>query len=284
MALVDVEVVDAKGNRCPTALNTINFTTSGPAEWRGGIAQGPDNYILSKSLPVENGVNRVIIRSTTKAGKVVLNASAEGLRPASVEVFARPSKADGGLSRELPGEGLPAYLGRGPTPAGPSFVPTRRPLKVARAEAGANAEKIAASFDDDETTEWKSDGKIENGWVRYDFGRQATVGEVVLKLSGWRTQSYPLRILVDDRVVFEGSTPRSLGYVTFAFPPVAGRSLKVELTGSASNRDAFGNIIEIPGTPDPQSSAGKGGAKGTLSIVEMEAYEPAGGGTPRTRE
>ncbi len=134
-----------------------------------------------------------------------------------------------------------------------------------------------ASFDDDETTAWASDGKLSNGWVRYDFERPSRVGEVMLKLTCWRTQSYPVRILVDDRVVFEGSTPRSLGYVTFAFPPVVGRSLKVELTGSASNRDAFGNIIEIPGTPDPQSSAGKGGAKATLSIIEIEIYEPAVG-------
>src|SRR5438093_974597 len=74
LALVDVEVVDAQGNRCPTALNLINFALSGPAEWRGGIASAqtgtrPDNYILSKSLPVEGGVNRVIVRALAQAGK-----------------------------------------------------------------------------------------------------------------------------------------------------------------------------------------------------------------------
>ncbi|MET0647108.1 MAG: DUF4982 domain-containing protein [Pyrinomonadaceae bacterium] len=280
VALVDVEVVDAEGNRCPTALDTVNFALEGPAEWRGGIAQGPDNFILSQTLPVENGVNRVIIRSTTKAGKVVLRASAEGLRVASVEIVSRPAAGTDGLSREMPGDGLPAYLGRGPTPAGQSFKVSRRPVRVARTEAGANAEKASASFDDNEMTEWASDGKLANGWVRYDFDREATVGEVTLKLKGWRTQSYPVRILVGDRVVFEGSTPRSLGYVTFAFPPAVGRSLKIELTGSASNRDAFGQIIEVPGTPDPKSSADKGSARGTLSIIEIEIYEPvAGGGT-----
>ena len=281
VALVDVEVVDAEGNRCPTALDTVNFSLEGPAEWRGGIAQGPDNYILSTTLPVENGVNRAIIRSTPRAGKVVLRAVAEGLKPASVEIVSRPTTVTGGLSQEMPGDGPPLYLERGPTPAGQSFAVTRRPVKVTGAAAGANAEKAAASFDDDEMTAWASDGKLANGWVRYDFGRQATVGEVVLKLTGWRTQSYPVRILVDDPVVFEGSTPRSLGYVTFAFPPVTGRSLKVELTGSASNRDAFGNIIEIPGTPDQQSAAGKGGAKGTLRIIEIEIYEPVAGGRAR---
>ena len=273
LALVDVEVVDAEGNRCPTALNMIDFTLSGPAEWRGGIAQGPDNYILSESLPVENGVNRVIIRSTTKAGRAVLSASAEGLKPASVGLVARQVKVEGGLSTEMPDAGLPSYLGRGPTPAGPPFKVSRRPVTVARVTAGSNEARAAQSFDDDETTDWSSDGDLARGWIRFDFGRPAAVGEVTLKLSGWRTQSYPVRVLAGDRVVFEGVTPRSLGYVTFAFPPVTADSLRVELTGGASNRDAFGNIIEIPGTPDPQSAAGKGGARNTLSIIEIEIYE-----------
>jgi beta-galactosidase len=273
LALVDVEVVDAEGARCPVALDTINFKLSGPAEWRGGIAQGPDNFILSKTLPVENGVNRVLIRSTNVAGRIVLSASAEGLKPASVELISRPVKTEGGLSAEMPDAGLASNLSRGPTPAGPSFKVSRRSVSIARATAGSNEARAARSFDDDETTEWSSDGDLAHGWIRFDFKQPATVGEVTLKLSGWRTQSYPLRILAGDRIAFEGSTPRSLGYVTFTFPPVAAASLRVELTGAASNRDAFGNIIEIPGTPDPQSSAGKGGAKNTLSIVEIEIYE-----------
>ena len=47
LVLLQVEVVDAEGNRCPLANDLIHFTVEGPAEWRGGIAQGPDNYILS---------------------------------------------------------------------------------------------------------------------------------------------------------------------------------------------------------------------------------------------
>ncbi|MDT5272623.1 MAG: beta-galactosidase [Acidobacteriota bacterium] len=273
LALVDVEVVDAEGARCPTALNMIDFKMSGPAEWRGGIAQGPDNYILSKSLPVENGVNRVIIRSTTLAGRIVLSASAEGLKPATVEIVSHAVRTVGGLSTEMPDAGVGANFSRGPTPAGPSFKVSRRSVSIARVTAGSNAGRAARSFDDDETTEWASDGDLSHGWIKFDFEQPATVGEVTLKLSGWRTQSYPIRILAGDRVVFEGSTPRSLGYVTFTFAPVTAESLRVELTGGASNRDAFGNIIEIPGTPDPQSAAGKGGTKNTLSIVEIEIYE-----------
>ncbi len=274
VALVEVEVVDAAGNTCPTALDTVNFSLEGPAEWRGGIAQGPDNFVLAKSLPVENGVNRVIIRSLPQDGNIVLRATAAGLKPASITLVSQPVRVTDGLSQVMPADGLFSNLDRGPTPMGQSFVTTRRPIKMMRTEAGANAENAVKSFDDDETTAWTSDGKLDQGWVRYHFERETTVGEVVLKLAGWRTQSYPVRILVDNKVVFEGNTPRSLGYVTFSFPPVTGRSLRIELRGSASNRDAFGNIIEIPGTPDPQSAADRGGAKGTLSIIEIEIYTP----------
>jgi hypothetical protein len=86
-----------------------------------------------------------------------------------------------------------------------------------------------------------------------------------------------VRISIDDRVVFEGNTRRSLGYVSFKFKPIFGKSLKIELTGAVNDRDAFGNIVEIPGTPDLQSKAGKGGDKGTLSIVEVEIYAPVNG-------
>ncbi|MBS1792780.1 MAG: DUF4982 domain-containing protein [Acidobacteria bacterium] len=276
VALVDVEVVDRAGRRCPTALNTINFELSGAAEWRGGIAQGPDNFILSKTLPVENGVNRVILRSTRAAGKITLRATAEGLKPAVVGLASRPFAAENGIARELPADRLPIVLERGPTPAGESFRPTRTTLDIAGATAGSNADKARHSFDDDETTDWTSDGRPETAWIEYDLGRPAAVSQVVLKLVGWRTQSYPLKISVDGRAVFAGNSPRSLGYATFGFPATAGRRIRIELTASATNRDAFGNIVEIPGTPDAQSAAGKGGARSTLGIVEAEIYESLG--------
>ena len=80
VSMVEVEVIDAKGNRCPTALNMINFSLEGPAEWKGGMAMGKDNYILAKNLPVENGVNRILIRSTTIAGTITIKANADGLK------------------------------------------------------------------------------------------------------------------------------------------------------------------------------------------------------------
>jgi hypothetical protein len=52
---------------------------------------------------------------------------------------------------------------------------------------------------------------------------------------------------------------------------VIGRAIKIELSGEASNRDRLGNVVEITGAPDPNSSANKGGAS-KLGIVEAEFY------------
>lgn len=166
VALVDVEVVDAEANRCPTALDAITFSLEGPAEWRGGIAQGPDNFILSRTLPVENGVNRVIIRPTPRAARITPTATAKGLRPATASIVSRPSTVSSGRSTEMLDDGLAMNLERGPTPAGSSFTVSR---------------------------------------------------------SAVATQPYPLRVLLDDEVVFSGDTPRTLGYMTLSFPPAVGR-------------------------------------------------------------
>jgi len=146
-------------------------------------------------------------------------------------------------------------------------------LEIASVTAGSNQDKTANSFDDNEVTDWSSDGKPETAWIRYELSKADTIDQVVMKLVGWRTQSYPIKISIDDKVVFTGLTSRSLGYVTIKFPPTVGKSIKIGLSGEASNRDAFGNIMEITGAPDPKSAANKGG-KTTLGIVEVEIYSP----------
>lgn len=271
VALFEVEIVDKQGNRCPTALNMIDFTLTGEAEWRGGIAQGPDNYILAKSLPVEGGVNRVLIRSTTRAGKISVIARSGDLGPAEVQLSSKPFLAINGVSRRFATDGLPSHLDRGPTPLGDSYRTTRRTLDVGSVTAGSENEKAKNSLDDNELTDWISDGKSDTAWIKYNFAQPEKIDQVVLKLVGWRTQSYPLQISVDDIVVYKGIAPRSLGYVTLRFPPTVGKNVKIELTGAASNRDAFGNIIEITGLPDPNSAANKGGTT-KLGIVEAEFY------------
>jgi hypothetical protein len=275
MVLVQVEVVDAKGQRCPTVFTRVNFNLDGPAEWRGGIAQGPDNYILSKTLPAECGVNRALIRSTTEAGKVIVNATAEGLPTASLAFETVPVKIENGLNTELTSDGLPSNLSRGETPLTPSFKVTRKAIDVVSATAGANADKTALTYDDNEITEWTNDGKIATGWITYQFGKPAVVSEVSIKLTGWRTRSYPIEILVDKTVVWKGETGQSLGYVTIPVAATKGKSLTIRLTGSGTEKDAFQNMIEVNGNKelDGFKDSKTANTKGQLRIVETEIYE-----------
>jgi len=274
LSWVDVEVVDEKGNRCPTALNMISFDLEGPAEWRGGIAQGPDNYILSKTLPVECGVNRVLIRSTTQAGKIKLKARAEGLKPANIHFSSKPVKERNGLSEQLPGSGLPVYLDRGPTPSTPSYIVSRKALKIVSVEAGSNQAQAAMSYDDNELSDWFNDGNLSTAWINYKLDRVAPISEVTLKMNNFRTRSYPIRITIDDKEVYKDSTQRSLGYFTAKFKPTSGKSLKIELLDSkAEARDYFG-MVEVTGKKlDDGVVRDDKNARGRISIVEIEIYE-----------
>ena len=275
VALVTVEVVDSKGNRCPVSNDMINFTLDGPAEWRGGIAQGPDNYILSKNIPVECGINRVFIRSTLKAGKITVSATANGLKPAKIRINSLPEAVNNGLAFDLPGIDLPSNLDRGPTPTGPSYKISRKPVEIVNATAGSKNEDASKSFDDNEVTEWSNDGRISTGWITYELKNPAIISEVELKLTGWRSRSYPIQILVDSTEVFKGETQKSLGYVNIPVKPVKGKRVTIRLTGSSSEKDAFNQVVEVAPTKeldlykDPQASD----SKGQLRIVEVEFYE-----------
>lgn len=153
MALVQVEVVDKNGRRCPLDNRMISFLLEGEAEWRGGIAQGPGNYILSKELPVECGINRALLRSTTKAGKITVTARAEGLPEAKLALETLPVTLVGGLSDYLPQYTLKGDLRKGETPLTPSYVDTKRDVAVVSVKAGAHQEKACASYDDNELSE-----------------------------------------------------------------------------------------------------------------------------------
>lgn len=271
MALVDVEVVDAAGNRCPTAMNLIKFDLQGPAEWRGGIAVGPDNHILSRELPVELGLNRVLLRSRPEAGKIVLRASADGLKSAQAEIVSKPFPIDDGLSRLLPADGLKPHFYRGPTPVGDSVTPTRTPVRIVGASAGASREQAGQAFDDNEETGWKNNGQLATAWIEFELERPAKVSELVMKLGGWRRKSYPLSITVGGKKVYSGTTPKTLGYVTLPLESAEGKIVRVALIGAVDERDGFG-LVEVTGKK--LEDARESGKRGELEVIEAEVYEP----------
>lgn len=275
MVLVEVEIVDKKQNRCPLANNMIDFELTGQAEWRGGIAQGPDNHILSKNLPVECGVNRILIRSTTKNGNITLSASADGITPAKLIFKSVPVIENNGLSAYISGEHQPCYLERGEVLGGESFKVSRNQIDIVGARSGSNEDNVMNSFDDNERSEWTNDGTLATGWISYELERDALISEIEMKLTGWRMRSYPIQIFIDDVMVYEGETEKSLGYISIPISPTMGRFVKIQLAGQSSDNDAFGEIVEITGTKDLDLYRDPNAldAKGQLRIVEVDMYE-----------
>ena len=99
VALFDVEVVDANGQRCPTDEARVDFKLEGPAIWRGGYNSGKINSVNNLWLDTECGINRVAIRSTLKPGTITLTATRDGLEPAKIQIESRPVEIKDGLAR-----------------------------------------------------------------------------------------------------------------------------------------------------------------------------------------
>jgi beta-galactosidase len=117
VALIDFEVVDADGNRCPTDEARVDFAVSGPAVWRGGFCSDKLNTTNNLYLDTECGINRVAIRSTSTPGTITLTATRAGLTPATVQISAHPVDIQDGLSKQMP----PTYSGLAQTI--PNLVP-----------------------------------------------------------------------------------------------------------------------------------------------------------------
>jgi beta-galactosidase len=98
VALIDFEVVDANGNRCPTDEGRVDFVVDGPAIWRGGINSAKENSTNNLYLDTECGINRVAVRSTLTPGRITLTATRAGLAPATTTIESRPVVCNSGLS------------------------------------------------------------------------------------------------------------------------------------------------------------------------------------------
>jgi beta-galactosidase len=100
VALIDVEVVDAKGQRCPTDDARLDFVVAGPTVWRGGYNSGKIDSTNNLYLNTEDGINRVAIRSTFSPGIITVTASRPGLQSGQIKIVAKPVKMAGGLAEK----------------------------------------------------------------------------------------------------------------------------------------------------------------------------------------
>jgi beta-galactosidase len=306
LTLIDVEAIDAHGQRVPTATPTVAFTLTGPAEWRGGIAQGSatpvppndavndnhglsftpptkllhdDNYILSKSLPLEDGINRVTVRSTPTPGAITLKAEAPGLIAATITLTSTAIPVDHGLSTYDPTANLPPYLDRGPTPAGGSVHPTRTSIPILSATAGANSAKAVLSYDDNETTAWSNDGNLSTAWIEYTLPPNSTPTQLDIKLNAFRTRHYLIRITLDGATLYEGTTPNSLGYTTIPLKQpgakaISGTHLRIALTANPIDGDQPTGTAEITGKYDGAGVAPTANdGKAILNVIEIDVLQ-----------
>ena len=299
MALFEVEVVDKQGRRCPLANQLIHFEMWGQGRWIGGIAtrnnndmQRPDknrpaglldaadtknvsdNYVGAMNLPVECGVNRVLVRTTTTAGKINLSAWAEGLQPAYIGINTEKVDAE----KYLPQLTLKGRLDRGETPLTSSYTEQAHGIDIVSAKAGCDSEHAAKSFDDNELSEWKNDGRLSTAWITYRLAKKTVVDDICLKLTGWRMRSYPLEIYAGKQLIWSGETQRSLGYIHLKpTKAVKTNQITIRLKGAGKDKDAFGGIVEVAepaaGELDLYKAKNVGDTKNELRIVEIEFLE-----------
>ena len=294
MVLFEVEVLDKQGRRCPLDDRMIHFTLWGEGKWIGGIAtrnnkalQRPDdnrpeglldaaatknvsdNYVGAMSLPVECGVNRVLVRTTPNAGEINLSAYAEGVKPAALTVLT------GSPGEPTPQFTLKGRLDRGETPLTPSYKEQARGVNIVSAKAGYDSEHASRSYDDNELSEWKNDGRLSTAWITYRLEKKAVINDICLKLTGWRLRSYPLEIYAGKQLIWSGETERSLGYIHLTpTKQVKTDEITIRLKGAGKDKDAFGGIVEVAqpaaGELDLFKAKNGGDTKSELRIVEVE--------------
>jgi beta-galactosidase len=102
IVLIDVEAVDAKGERCPTFQQRDDFETEGPGIWRGGYNSGKIKSTNNTYLDLEAGINRVAVKAARTAGAITVRVKGEGLKPASVTVVSHAVQVENGYSKALP--------------------------------------------------------------------------------------------------------------------------------------------------------------------------------------
>jgi hypothetical protein len=277
MAIVQVEVVDKQGRRCPLDDRQILFSLMGEGRWIGGIASGksPDNYVGAMSLPVACGVNRVLVRSTVNAGTITIYASAEGLKGVQ-QIDIQTHAVD--IETHQPSLSLKGHLTRGETPLTPSFAEHARGVNIVSAKAGYDAEHTSRSFDDNELSEWKNDGRLSTAWITYKLEKKAVVDDICLKLTGWRLRSYPLEVYAGKQLIWSGETERSLGYIHLKpSRQVKTDEITIRLKGAGKDKDAFGGITEVaqPAAGELDLFKAKNGdeTNNELRIVEIELLE-----------
>ena len=104
--------------------------------------------------------------------------------------------------------------------------------------------------------------------------KKSKIDEIALKLSGWRTRSYPIVVTAYDSVIYQGITDPNLGYF-YIFPesPLFTDNIKIRLFGQTEFNDVY-KLVEITGKLDKETAndiAVKNA--NSFNIAEIELFE-----------
>ena len=147
-------------------------------------------------------------------------------------------------------------------------------VRIVSAKAGSNNNDAEKSYDDIELTEWKNDGKLSTAWITYTLERDAEIDDICIKLQGWRSRSYPLEVYAGNTLIWSGNTDKSLGYIHLNVEkPVRANTITIRLKGNTSDKDAFGQIIEVEAIAANTMELEKSSSKHQLRIIEVEFLE-----------
>ena len=88
LAYVTVRIVDAQGNLCPTADNTVTFAVAGAGTFRASANGDPTCLVpfQSRTMPTFSGQLTAIVQSTKNKGTITLTATSKGLSPATLKI------------------------------------------------------------------------------------------------------------------------------------------------------------------------------------------------------
>ena len=316
LRIAQVEAVDAKGHRHPLAHDMVTFSVSGEGTYLGGVSgvvsdeerarnaaaqagvegaiaikeghSTDTNGVGSTQLMLEGGVIRVLVRSTTTPGEVMLKASAAGYDDVALTATTVATPVKDGFyvdSSQTPVEAdwsrtLPSYLKRGETPATPSFTQHLVTVPIKHIEAPVNQEDVVKMYDDNEATDtkmygeaskWSSDGMLENAWLVVTLWRPAAIKQIALRMNDFRSSSYPLQVYANGTLIWQGYTNKALGcsYLNIDNPVVSDK-YEIRMIGPMERKEAFANMTELAAKKNVSTKAS---TSNRLSIIEMQFME-----------
>lgn len=88
LAFITVSVVDKDGNPCPNVNELVRFNVKGAGSYRAGANGDPSSLDLFHlpQMHLFNGKLVAVVESTEKPGTITLEATAKGLRKASINI------------------------------------------------------------------------------------------------------------------------------------------------------------------------------------------------------